>query len=539
MFDCSDSLDGGWPGAVADRFARATILRFEVRLRNAYNGRVREKLVQEILMARQRVYAVASPTPLEKISIPGIEGEVFLKREDLSPINSYKWRGAYNRMALLTSEERARGVVAASAGNHAQGVAMAARKLKTRATIYMPVSTPRMKQTAVLLHGGDAVEVVLTGDTYDAASKAAHEAAAEGGRVFVHPYDDLATMGGQGTLGDEIVMSGEGPFDVAYLQIGGGGMAASVACWLRTYWPKMRIVGVEGCDQASMAAAFQAGEPVTLDYVDVFCDGTAVKRAGSLTYPLCRDLLDELITVTNDEVSAAIQVLWETRRCIPEPSGAMGLAGLLQQRDQLSGKRALAIVCGANVDFAQLGLIARHAGIGGARRRFLRFEISEEAGALLRLLEEHLSGLNITEFQYGKVDPKRGWPVIGFDASRPVYELLVKKLTAAGVVFEEVTGQEDVEFRIIHYRGRMMNLPFFLKLEFPERPGALHDFLARIADVAHVCYFNYRYSGERVGRALMGFEFETDEDRGRFRQRLDEIDYSYREIQAEALARIL
>lgn len=490
-------------------------------------------------MARQRVYAVAAPTPLERVTIPSIQADVFLKREDLSPINSYKWRGAFNRMALLSPEDRERGVIAASAGNHAQGVAVAAQKLKTRATIFMPLSTPKMKQAAVRRHGGEAVEVVLTGDTYDAASKAAHETADRDGRIFVHPYDDLATMGGQGTLADEIVMSGEGPFDVAYLQIGGGGMAAAVACWLRTYWPNMRIVGVEGRDQASMQAAIGAGKPVTLDYVDVFCDGTAVKRAGNLTYPLCRDLLDEMLTVTNDEVSNAIQVLWETRRCIPEPSGAMGLAGMLQQKDQLAGKRALAVVCGANVDFAQLGLIARHAGVGAARRRYLRFQIDESPGAMLKLLEDHLAGLNIVEFQYGKVDQQRAWPVIGLDASPAKYETLDRKLRAAGVRFADVTNQEDVEFRLIHYRARMMNLPFFIKLEFPERAGALHDFLARVGGAGNVCYFNYSYSGERVGRALMGFEFGSKEERGRFQQVLRESGYAYREIQPEALERIL
>jgi threonine dehydratase len=500
---------------------------------------MREKLLHEILMARQRVYAVASPTPLERVAIPSLEGEIFLKREDLSPIHSYKWRGAFNRMALLSDEEKARGVIAASAGNHAQGVAVAARRLKTRATVYMPLSTPLMKQSAVQWHGGDAVDIVLGGDTYDAASRAAHEEAARGDRVFVHPYDDLFTMAGQGTLADEIVMSGEGPFDVAYLQIGGGGLAAAVACWLRAYWPGMRIVGVEGRDQASMLAAFEAGRPVTLDYVDVFCDGTAVKRAGDLTFPLCRELLDEIVTVTNDEVSAAIQILWETRRCIPEPSGAMGLAGLLKQKERLAGKRPLAIVCGANVDFAQLGLIARRAGIGAARRRYLRFEIGEAQGSMLKLLQEHLAGLNIIEFQYGKVDPQRAWPVIGFDAPPVVYERLDRGLREAGIPFEDVTDQEDVEFRLIHYRARMMRLPLFIKLEFPERAGALQDFLARVSDAANVCYFNYSYTGERVGRALMGFEFESEEARHCFRQRLREHDYAHREVQAAALERIL
>ncbi len=490
-------------------------------------------------MARQRVYAAAPPTPLERVTIPSLSADVFLKREDLSPIHSYKWRGAFNRMAILSSAEREKGVICASAGNHAQGVAAAARKLGARATIYMPRSTPKMKQAAVRLHGGDAVEVVLVGDTYDAASAAAHEAAAASGAVFVHPYDDWATMGGQGTMADEIVMSGEGPFDVAFLQIGGGGMAAAVAGWLRTYWPEMRIIGVEGRDQASMSAAFQAGVPVTLDYVDVFCDGTAVKRAGDLTYPLCRDLLDEIVTVTNDEVSAAIQLLWETRRCVPEPSGAMGLAGLLQRREEVAGKRALAIICGANVDFAQLGLIARNAGVGAARRRYLRFEIGERPKAMLRLLQEQLAGLNIVEFQYGKLDPERAWPVIGFDASPPAYERLERQLREAKIPFSEVTNQEDVEFRIIHYRARMMNRPLFIKLEFPERVGALHDFLEQAGDLANICYFNYSYSGERVGRALMGLEFASDEERAQFEQVLEAVGYAYSKVQQPALERIL
>lgn len=490
-------------------------------------------------MARQRVYGVAASTPLERVSIPGLQADLFLKREDLSPIHSYKWRGAYNRMAQLSEEERLRGVVCASAGNHAQGVAVAARKLGTRASIYMPLSTPVMKQRAVRLHGGDAVEVILLGDTYDAAAEAAKVAAFEEERVFIHPYDDLATMAGQGTLGDEVVMSGEGPFDVAYLQIGGGGMAASVACWLRAYWPDMRIVGVEGENQASMKAAVAAGEPVTLDYVDVFCDGTAVKRAGDLTYPLCRDLIDEFMTVTNDEVCAAIQVLWETRRCVPEPAGALGLAALLQQKQRLEGKRVLAVICGANVDFGQLGWIARHAGIGAARRRYLRFEIEEAGGSMLRLLETFLAGLNIIEFQYGKLDERKAWPVIGFDAEPPVYEVLERRLADAGVKFEEVTNQEDVDFRIIHYRARLMRRPYLIKLEFPERAGALHDFLAQARDLANVCYFNYSYSGERVGRSLMGFEFESDEQRARFLEFLSQSGNTYREIRPEALERIL
>jgi len=263
------------------------------------------QLQQEILFARRRVYEVGGATPLDSIRLDD-DIELSVKREDLSPIHAYKWRGAYNRMAQLSAEELERGVVTASAGNHAQGVALAARKLGTQAILFMPMSTPRMKQLAVKRHGGESVEIRLTGDTYDAASKAAHEAAEADGLTYIHAYDDLAVMAGQGTLADEIVMSGKGP-DVAFLQVGGGGMAAATATWLKKHYPDIRIVGVEGEGQASMAAAIQAGEPVALDKLDIFCDGTAVRKVGTLTHEVCAQVIDEWVTVSNDEVAAAIQ----------------------------------------------------------------------------------------------------------------------------------------------------------------------------------------------------------------------------------------
>lgn len=499
---------------------------------------MKDRLFHEILMARERVYAVSGPTPLERLTLP-IKAEVYLKREDLSPIHAYKWRGAYNRMALLTVEERARGAICASAGNHAQGVALAARRLGIDAKIFMPRSTPRMKQFATKFHGGDSVEVVLHGDNYDAAAERAREVGQAEGRCFIHAYDDLGTMGGQGTLADEIVMSGQGPFDVAYVQIGGGGLAAAVACWLKAYYPKIKIVGVEGVDQAKMAAAMKAGSPITLPYVDVFSDGTAVKRAGDLTFPLCRDLIDEFITVTNEELCAAIQLLWETSRCVPEPAGAMGLAGLMKQSAGAAGKKVLTLLCGANMDFGQLAWIAAHAGIGAARRRYYRFEISEKRGSFLALIDTILEGINIIEFQYGKTNNDRAWPVIGFEASAPELDLLGRRLNEHGLPHEDVTSQEDVDFRIIHYEPHLFHLPYFIKLEFPERAGALRDFLATIKETASLCYFNYIYSGESVGRALMGFEFESDELRERFKKHLADSGRTYIEINPEALKRML
>lgn len=502
---------------------------------------LRDKLFQEILFARKRVYAAGRPTPLERLALP-VPGEIWIKREDLSPIHAYKWRGAFNRMAVLSAEELARGVVCASAGNHAQGVALAAAKLGTHATIFMPASAPRMKQHAVQQIGGHSVTIVLHGDNYSAAAGAATAFGREHHKTFVHAFDDLATMGGQGTLADEVVMSGEGPFDIAYLQIGGGGMAAAVACWLKTYYPGIRIVGVEGVQQASMAAAIAAGGPVELDYVDVFCDGTAVKKVGVHTHALCAELLDELITVTNEEVCAAIELLWSSLRCVAEPAGAMGVAGLMKHQGVGPGKKALVLLCGANVDFESLAWIAQHAGIGAARRRYYRFEMGETPGGLLHLLDVLLEGVNIVEVQYGKLDERLARPVIGFDASPPQLALLEQRLTEAGVAHQDVTSQPDVEFRIIQYVPELFHSPYFITLEFPERPGALRDFLISMADdgqMANVCYFNYTHTGEQVGRALIGFEFPAEDARARFLQRLHASAHVYHELAADVVGRIL
>lgn len=504
-------------------------------------SQLRDQLFQEILIARKRVYAAGRPTPLERLSLP-VPGEVWIKREDLSPIHAYKWRGAYNRMAVLSAAELERGVVCASAGNHAQGVALAAAKLGTHATIYMPASAPRMKQHAVQQIGGPHVTIVLYGDNYSAAAAAATAFGKEHGKTFVHAFDDLATMGGQGTLADEVVMSGEGPFDVAYLQIGGGGMASAVACWLKTYYPGIRIVGVEGVHQASMAAAIAAGGPVELDYVDVFCDGTAVKKVGVHTHALCNELVDEYMTVTNEEVCAAIEALWSSLRCVAEPAGAMGVAGLLKQGGPAAGQKALVVLCGANVDFESLAWISQHAGIGAARRRYYRFEMGEAPGGLLHLLDVLLEGVNIVEVQYGKLDEHSARPVIGFDASPPQLALLEQRLTEAGVPHQDVTSQPDVEFRIIQYVPELFRHPYFITLEFPERPGALRDFLISMAEggqMANLCYFNYTHTGEQVGRALIGFEFRGEEARAGFRARLQASKHVFHELADEVVERIL
>lgn len=500
-----------------------------------------EQLYEAILQARQRVYDVREATPLEPVDI-GAGIEVWVKREDIPPIHAYKWRGAYNKMASLTAQERAKGVVCASAGNHAQGVAIAAEKLGCHATIFMPNPTPLMKRQAVALHGGSHVTIELIGDTYDEASEAAKAFAAEQGAAFVHPYDDLATMGGQGTIADEVVTSGVGPFDAAYLQIGGGGMAAAVGAWLKKMMPGIKIVGVEGVGQASMKAAIEHGGPVQLDDLDIFCDGTAVRRAGDLTYELCKEVVDEFITVSNEEVCNAIRLFWEARRRIVEPAGAMGLAGMLQHRKQLQGKRVLGVMCGANMDFAQLAVIAAEAGIGGQMRKHIRFEIGEKPGTMLSLIDNALAGCNIVDFQYGKTNERIGTPVIGFDAPPEVIEQVHAHCTKAGIPYQDITDHEDVDFRIVNYDPKLFKRPLIIRYRFPERPGALHEFLQRIKGLANLCYFNYLYTGERIGRALIGLEFDSDEARQALLDRLQsdpKLRHSYRELSPEVLSRML
>lgn len=499
-------------------------------------------LRQEILFARRRIYEVGQATPLESITVSEPEFELFVKREDISPIHAYKWRGAYNRMAQLSTDEIVHGVVTASAGNHAQGVALAACKLGTQATIFMPTSTPRMKQVAVKQHGGDQVEIRLCGDSYDAASAAAHACAAGESKTYIHAYDDLAVMAGQGTLADEIVMSGKGPFDIAFLQVGGGGMAAATATWLKMQYPDIHIVGVEGVDQASMAAAVNAGEPVSLDKIDVFCDGTAVRKAGTLTHQVCSEMIDEWMTVTNDEVSAAVQFLWEELRCIPEPSGAMGVAAVLKRRETLQGKRVLSILCGANMDFEQLASIAQRSAVGASRRHYLKIDIKEQSGAMFGLLNALPDTVNIVDFQYGKTHASDASPVIGFDVAPMQFEVLTKALNDGGYHFVDVTSETDVAFRLIHYEGKLLSHPFFITLEFHERPGALAEFLQAVSPHANLCYFNYVYSGERVGRALLGFEFDTAEQNAAFESVLSSAAEAYRayeRVSEQTMQRIL
>lgn len=499
-------------------------------------------LFQEILRARTRVYKIGNPTPLQAMQIEGIDAEILIKREDLTPINAYKWRGAYNAMAVL-KDEGVKKVVAASAGNHAQGVALAARHLGMEAKIFMPLAAPMMKQAMVKKHGGNAVDIILTGDTYNEAGVAAKEYAEKHKQAYVHPFDNIYTMAGQATIADEVVLSGQPAPDYAFVQIGGGGMAAGVSSWLKTNYPHIKVIGVEGEGQASMKASIEAGQPVTLDRVDTFCDGTAVTRPGDMTFAVCNETLDGIITVSNEEVCAAIQRYWEAMRVIPEPSGAMGLSGLVKYAEanmkEIKGKRLLSILCGANMDFGKLTLIASRASIGAHRRRYMRFHINEEKGGLLDLLNSQFDGLNVSEFLYGKTDETEAFPVIALEADPETMEKLDKRLQKAGIDFSDVTQDADTRYRIINYNAALFKHPLMLHVQFPERKGALRDFLRTVSKTANVCYFNYAYSGEAIGRALMGFEFDSEGKQAEFLKSIENTPVTVRPVEADAAERIL
>ncbi len=474
-----------------------------------------DQLREAIHQARARVYQVGEPTPLEPMVVEGVRQPVWVKREDLGPIKAYKWRGAFNAMACLSPGQLAGGVVAASAGNHAQGIALAARKLGTTARIYMPKPTPLVKRKAVMAHGGDCVSIELVGDSFSEAQISALEDAERTGATFIPPYDSIDVMAGQGTLADEIFTSGEGPFDRVYVAIGGGGMASAVAALLKSSWPEVKVIGVEGVDQASMKAAVEAGRPVSLSYVDVFCDGTAVTQVGNLTYEFCRELLDEIVMVTNGEVSAAIKSHWDGLRVIPEPSGAMSLAGFLKQHEAGEvgpDEKVLTILCGANMDFAKFADVSRQAGINPRRDRSWRFEIPEEKGSLAGLLADLPDGVSIMDLQYGRTvrEPQR--PLLSVDVPDPALVEFEKWIAKNEERSEDVTGHGATRFRVIPFTPSLFVSPLFVEVEFPERAGALLGFMNAISSMTSLCYFNYTYTGERVGRALIGLDFDNKEE---------------------------
>ena len=489
--------------------------------------------IRRILTAR--VYDVAEETaldPLARLSAR-LGRPALLKREDLQPVFSFKIRGAYNRIANLTEAELARGVICASAGNHAQGVALAAATRNAKAVIVMPVTTPAIKVAAVRARGG---EVVLFGDGFDDAYAHARELEARTGATFVHPFDDPDVIAGQGTVGLEILRQHPDPIDAVFVPIGGGGLAAGVAAIIRFLRPETKIIGVEPVDAPTMHASISAGHVVTLDQVGMFADGVAVRRAGDLTFRLCQDLLDEIVLVDTDAICAAVKDIFDDVRAVAEPAGALALAGMKAWSAANPGSGALvAINSGANLNFDRLRHVAERAEIGEGAEALLAVALPDDRDAYSRFLRS-LDGRSVTEFNYrwsplGTAHFFVGVGLKGMDRKDGADEknALIAALRADGYSVEDMSDNETAKLHVRHMvGGRVAGLSDerILRFQFPERPGAFLRFLNALQPAWALTLFHYRNHGDDVGRVLAGVSV-APEQRGDLIAALDALGYPY------------
>jgi len=496
--------------------------------------------VERILKARVYDVAIESPLdPLPRLSARLANG-VLLKREDLQPVFSFKLRGAYNKIANLSETVARRGVICASAGNHAQGVALAAQRRGIKSLIVMPVNTPAIKVNAVVALGGEAV---LHGDTYDAACDHAMKLAAERQLAFVHPFDDPDVIAGQGTIGMEIMQQAKGDIDAIFVPVGGGGLIGGIAAYVKSLYPRTRIIGVEPEDAAAMHDSLRDGRRVMLDHVGIFADGVAVRRVGEETFALARKYVDEIVLVGTDEICAAIQDSFEDLRTVPEPSGALALAGLKKYvaRTHWQGKRLVAINSGANLNFDRLRHIAERAEIGAGREMLLAVEIPEAPGSFLAFCRA-LGARMITEFNYREQGHERARIFVGVNLTRGATERgeIVQLLTQAGYRVEDLTDSEMAKLHIRHMvGGRAGELAdeHLFRFEFPERPGALLRFLEAVGVRWNISLFHYRNHGSDYGRVLAGIQVPSAE-REQLRLHLDDLHYPYVEETAHPAYRV-
>jgi threonine dehydratase len=485
---------------------------------------------QHILTAR--VYDVAEETPID--SLPRLSERlgrsVLLKREDLQPVFSFKLRGAYNKIVRLPEDARKRGVICASAGNHAQGVALAAKKLGIKATIVMPMTTPGIKVEAVRRLGGNAV---LHGDAFDEAYARARELEKAEGLTFVHPFDDPDVIAGQGTIGLEILRQHPDPIEAIFVPIGGGGLASGVAAFVKFLSPSTKVIGVEPVDAACMAAAVAAGEIVTLNQVDLFADGVAVRRAGEETYRLCSTLLDEIITVDIDGMCAAIKDIFDDTRAVAEPSGALSLAGLKIYAARGGADRGslIAVNSGANLNFDRLRTIADRAEVGEHREALLAVTLPEKPGSYRGFIRT-LQGRAITEFNYRYADagsPAQIFAGIALRRGEEEKNEVIARLREEGFpvldMSENEMAKEHVRYMV---GGRAPGLTdeLIYRFQFPERPGALLKFLESLAPEWNISLFHYRNHGADYGRILAGIQVAPGA-RDQLKERLDALGYPY------------
>jgi len=492
----------------------------------------RSDYLERILKAR--VYDVAIESPLERA--PGLSkrlrNALLLKREDLQPVFSFKLRGAYNKMANLAPAKLKKGVIAASAGNHAQGVALAAERLGCRAVIVMPVTTPKIKVDAVAARGA---QVVLHGDSYSDAYAHASRIRRRRGLTFVHPYDDPDVIAGQGTIGMEIARQHAGPIDAVFVAVGGGGLISGIASYLKRLRPEIRIVGVEPVDADAMARSLKAGRRVVLEQVGLFADGVAVKQVGKETFRLARKLVDEMVLVDTDEMCAAIKDVFEDTRVVLEPAGALAVAGAKAwvEKHGARGKTLVAVACGANTNFDRLRFIAEQAELGEHREAILAVTIPERPGSFKKFCAT-LGAKNITEFNYRIAESREAHIFVGVEtADRAQTGKIVRKLERHGLRTLDLSDNEMAKTHLRHMVGgrapwsgdrraaRAAN-ELLYRFEFPERPGALMRFLDNMRGDWNISLFHYRNQGADYGRVLVGIQVPPHEMRefGRFLAKL-------------------
>ncbi|HSA89903.1 MAG TPA: threonine ammonia-lyase, biosynthetic [Burkholderiales bacterium] len=484
--------------------------------------------LERILKAR--VYDVASETPLEPASALSkrLGDRLLLKREDLQPIFSFKVRGAYNKMAGLPRQRLARGVIAASAGNHAQGVALAAQRLGCRAVIVMPVTTPRIKVDAVAARGA---EVVLHGDSYAEAYEKSLDLKRRRGLTFVHPYDDPEVIAGQGTIGMEILRQHPRPIDAIFVPVGGGGLISGIAAYVKTINPKIKIIGVEPVDADAMARSLKAGKRVKLDHVGLFADGVAVKEVGRETFRLCRALVDEMVLADTDEMCAAIKDVFEDTRVVLEPAGALAIAGAKAwvERRGARGRTLVAIASGANTNFDRLRFIAEEAELGEHREAILAVTIPERPGSFRKFCSL-LGARNVTEFNYRIADSRDAHIFVGIEVhGRDETARIVHNLRRHGLTTLDLSDNEMAKLHTRHMVGG--RAPFaknelLYRFEFPERPGALMRFLEAMRGGWNISLFHYRNQGADHGRVLVGIQVPRSE-LGQFRTFLRKLGYPH------------
>jgi threonine dehydratase len=484
--------------------------------------------LERILKAR--VYDVAIETPLDYAPnlSTRLDNRVYLKREDLQSVFSFKLRGAYNKMARLSQELLKQGVIAASAGNHAQGVALGASRLGTQAIIVMPTTTPQVKIEAVKARGG---VVVLHGDTYDDAYTYARQLEQEKGLTFIHPFNDPDVIAGQGTIGMEILRQYQQPIHAIFVAIGGGGLIAGIAAYVKRLYPEVKIIGVEPVDANAMYLSLKAGHRVKLEQVGLFADGVAVREVGDQTFPLCQQYVDEVILADTDDICAAIKDVFEDTRSILEPAGALAIAGMKAyvEREQITDKTLIAVACGANMNFDRLRFVVERAEYGERREAIFAVTIPEAQGSLRKFCE-CLGKNNLTEFSYRIADSQIAHIFVGVqiqnrsDATRMV-ETFVKN----GFNTLDLTDDELTKLHLRHMvggRSPLADHELLYRFEFPERPGALMKFLKSMSPNWNISLFHYRNHGADSGRIVVGMQVPPDE-RGQWQDFLEGLGYPY------------